>query len=148
MVGLSQVKRHQVHSAVKTATDLALVAQQLLLMHAFDVYLQEAFMVQELSTVGTLHIFTHLAFVQRQMMIQLFLCEKFLLFTSGTLEHLICMFEHVLPKQMLAGEEIRAMLTKVALLQEVHVISAQVLFHILDAIKSEAAAIAPDDALS
>lgn len=148
MVGLSQVKCHQVHSAVKTATDLALVAQQLFLVHVFDVYLQEAFVVQELSTVGTFHIFSHFAFVQRQMMIQLFLCEKFLLFTSGTLEHLICMFEHVLSKQMLASEEIRTMLTKVALLQEVHVISAQVLFHILDTIKSEAAAIATDDALS
>ena len=82
------------------------------------------------------------------MMIQLFLCEEFLLFASGTLEHFICMFEHVFSEQMLAGEEIRAMLTKVALLKEVHVISTQVLLHFLDAFKSEAAAFATDDPLS
>ena len=116
MMGLSQVKCHQIHSAVKAATDLALVTQQFFLVHVFDVYLQEAFVIQELSTMRTFHIFSYFAFVQRQMMVQFLLCEKFLLFTSRTLEHLISMFEHVLSKQMLAGEEIRTMLTKVAVL--------------------------------
>ena len=116
MMRLSEVKCHQIHSTVKAATDLALVTQQLFLMHVFDVYLQEAFVIQELSTMRTFHIFSHFAFVQRQMMVQFLLCEKFLLFTSRTLEHLISMFEHVLSKQMLAGEEIRTMLTKVAVL--------------------------------
>ena len=81
-------------------------------------------------------------------MVQFLLCEELLLLTSWTFKDLIRMLEHVLPHKMLAGEEIRAMLTEVAILQEVHVISAQMLFHLLHAFKSQTTTIATDDALS
>ena len=82
------------------------------------------------------------------MMVQFLLCEELLLLTSWTFKDLISMLEHVLPHKMLAGEEVRAMLTEVAILQEVHVISAQVPFHLFDALKSQTAAVATDNSRS
>ena len=128
--------------------DLALVAQELLLVDASDVHLQKTFMMQHLSTVGTFYIFSDFALVERQVMVQFLLCEELLLLTSWTFKDLIHMLEHVLPHKMLAGEEVRAMLTEVAILQEVHVISAQVPFHLFDALKSQTAAVATDNSLS
>ena len=105
-VGLAKVESHQVHPGVKTVADLALVPEQLFLVHAFDVNLQEAFVVHQLSTMRTFHIFAHFTSVQRQMVIQLFLGEKFLFFTSWAIEHLVGMLEHVFPKQMLGWKEV------------------------------------------
>ena len=105
-------------------------------------------MMQHLSTVGTFNIFSDFALVEGQMMVQFLLCEELLLLTSWTFKDLVRMLEHVLPHKMLAGEEVRAMLTEVAILQQVHVISAQVPFHLFDAFKSQAAAVATDNSLS
>ena len=71
-----------------------------------DVLLHIDHVLAHFSTLRTHHIFLHRASGQRQMLLQLLICEESFLWTVWALEYLVGVFEHVLFQKCLACEKV------------------------------------------